>query len=215
MALFDWFSSTNKTGARFLKKQVQQAQDRRAQSMDRMQALQDLRSAISEAVQGLLHRFDYHYDKSIEDEQEKQWVHETLVALGPGILPELQTYMLQAHSLSWPLKVLGEIAPPATSLQEVLEALCKKHDPSYARDPSPKIQLIAFLGEQKGNAALAEWLLTYLTDRDESVRFAAVEALLLQADPTVGMPGLKKHLASGTEDSRRIQMRVQEGLSGA
>lgn len=213
MGLFDWVSTTNKTGARLLKKQVQQVQDRRAQSADRMQALQELRGAISEAVQGLLHRFDYQYDKSIEDEQEKQWVYETLVSWGAGLLPELKMYMLQANSLSWPLKLLGEVAPSPVQLQEVLEALCKRHDASYSRDPSPKIQLIAFLGEQKRNAAFAELLLHYLADRDESVRFATVESLLQQSEPTVGLSGLKKHLEQGTEDSHRILMRIQEGLA--
>lgn len=210
MGIFDFFSKSSKEG-RFLKKQISQVQDKRAMSPDRMQALQELREAISEATLGLFRRFDFQYDKSIEDEQEKEWVHQTLVDLGPGIVPDLRIYLQQTSSFSWPLKILGEVAK-GKALQETIQALCEQNNNSYVRDPSKKIQLLSFLGEHK-DSVLASLILPYLEDMDEGVRFTAVEALLHQADVEVALAPLVKLLKSDEEQSRRIKLRILQGLA--
>lgn len=212
MGLFDFFSSGSQAqGGRFLKKQVQLAQDKRAQSADRMQALQELREAISEAVLGLLKRFDFQYDKSIDDEQEKDWVYQNLVALGTGILPELRLYFKQTSSFSWPLKILGEIAKDK-DLEETVKGLCEQNDPDYVRDPSKKIQLLGFMGEHQ-NQNLAVLLVPYLQDADEGVRFVAVESLLRQENQSVGFLPLVNRFLSTEETSKRIKMKIIEGFS--
>ena len=58
-----------------------------AQSPDRMKALQSLRDdGSAEALYGLLRRFGMMYDKTIEDEQEKEWVFEVLLEKGAAII---------------------------------------------------------------------------------------------------------------------------------
>ncbi|HNF99133.1 MAG TPA: hypothetical protein PK493_17675, partial [Pseudomonadota bacterium] len=66
---------------------IQRASDKHAQSPDRFRALELLRDdGSADAIIGLLRRFSFVYDKTIEDEQEKEWVYHELVAMGPKVL---------------------------------------------------------------------------------------------------------------------------------
>src|SRR5436853_768952 len=79
VGIFD-FLSGGKGGA--VQKTVARANNKNAQSVDRFRALEQLRDDGSdEAIAGLLRRFSFNYDKSIEDEQEKEWVHDTIIEL--------------------------------------------------------------------------------------------------------------------------------------
>ena len=93
MGLKDFFSSEGRA-ARSLQKHVARALNKHAQHVDRQASLDVLRDAAHEgsheAMAGLLSRFTIRYDKSIEDEQEKDFVAEELMSLGAKVLPELQ-----------------------------------------------------------------------------------------------------------------------------
>src|SRR6478609_2811417 len=94
-----------------LGKHIARARNKDAQSADRFSSLEVLRDDGSpEAVEGLLSRFTMRYDKSIEDEQEKQFVFDELVKMGGKILPSLQKHLNSAESIAWGLKILDEIA---------------------------------------------------------------------------------------------------------
>src|SRR5204863_10173868 len=78
VGLFDFF--TGKGGG--VTKHVNAANNKYAQSPDRWRSLEKLRDdAGEEALAGLLRRFTWNYDKSIEDEQEKEAVHDWLVEM--------------------------------------------------------------------------------------------------------------------------------------
>jgi len=160
-----------------LGKHIARAKNKDAQSADRFASLETLRDDGSpEAVEGLLSRFTIRYDKSIEDEQEKQFVFDELVKMGGKILAPLQKHLRNADSISWGLKVLHEVAS-ADEAWPILADLCERNDNTYTRDPSKKIQLLVYLGEQSDPRA-AKALVPYVTDMDEGVRFVTVEALL-------------------------------------
>lgn len=210
MGLSDFFSKDARS-VRALRKQIQRATDKRAQSPDRWKALETLRDDGSpEAILGLLRRFSFVYDKSIEDEQEKEWVYQTLLDLGARILPELRRYMLATETLAWPLKVLEGLTS-GDEFRAVLRELCERNDNSYVRDPTKKIQLVHFLGEHR-DPVLAQLLVPYLEDVDEGVRFKAVEALLHQRNQEVALQPLLNLLLQPSEESRRIKIRIVEGL---
>jgi HEAT repeat protein len=183
LGLANYFSKEGRQ-ARSLQKMIQRASDKHAQSPDRFRALELLRDdGGAEAVMGLLRRFSFVYDKTIEDEQEKEWVYHELVALGTKVVPELRRYMRESDTLAWALKVLEQVAK-GDELRETLRKLCEQNDNSYVRDPSKKTQLVHFMGEHR-DPAIAELLVQYLEDIDEGVRFKAVEALLHQGQPEV------------------------------
>jgi thioredoxin-like negative regulator of GroEL len=195
-----------------LAKHVARARNKDAQSADRFSSLEVLRDDGSpEAVEGLLSRFTIRYDKSIEDEQEKQFVFDELCKMGGKILPSLQKHLRNAESISWGLKVLHEVAT-ADESWPILADLCERNDNTYTRDPSKKIQLLVYLGEHSDPRAVKA-LVPYLTDMDEGVRFVAVEALLRHKDAETAREPLLVLLTNEKEDSRRIKKRILDGFA--
>ena len=211
MGVFDLFSKDGRQ-QRALEKNISRAVHKYAQSPDRLKALQCLRDDGSpEAIYGMLRRFGMMYDKTIEDEQEKDWVFETLVEKGASIIPPIQKYLFSADSVSWPLRLLDRVAGKEEELA-VLKAVLERHEPGYERDPTKKIQLLNHLAGLKDDRAPA-LVVPYLADMDEGVRYAAVEALLRHKDEEVAREPLLLHFVSNAEDSLRIRLQIAEGFS--
>jgi HEAT repeat protein len=230
------FLSGGKGGA--LKKTIAKATNKDAQSVDRFRALEQLRDDGSdEAIAGLMRRFGFNYDKSIEDEQEKEWVHDALVEMAAApadesgsaeeqgganeeqaaagkakVMRGIEGALLSMDSIAYPLKVLGHLASHDEAWP-ILEKALAANDNEYVRDPSKKIQLIDYLGEGFHDPRAAQALLPYFEDMDETVRFHAVEAILHQRNEEVGREPLLKLLTSTEEQSRRIKIRILDGFA--
>jgi hypothetical protein len=208
MGLLDFFGG----GKGRLGKHIARAKNKDAQSADRFSSLEVLRDDGSpEAVEGLLSRFTIRYDKSIEDEQEKQFVFDELVKMGGKILTPLQSHLRNAESIAWGLKVLGEVAS-TDEAWPILADLCERNDNTYTRDPSKKIQLLNYLGESADTRA-GKALVPYLTDMDEGVRFVTVEGLLRHKHEEVAREPLLQLLVNEKEESRRIKKRIIDGFA--
>jgi hypothetical protein len=148
MGLLDLFAK-DKRDERARAKNISRALNKYAQSADRSRALEALADDGSdEALYGLLRRFALMYDKTIEDEQEKEWVFQALVAKGGAALSAVKKYLVAADSISWPLRVLDEIASQEEELV-ALEGVLARHEPGYERDPSKKIQLLSHIARMK------------------------------------------------------------------
>src|SRR3954469_1864312 len=94
-----------------LQKTIERATNKLAQQPDRWGALEKLKEDGSEeALAGLCKRFGVPSQKAVEDEQEKHWVVEGLVATGPASLPAVTRYAKNADHLSFPLRVIERIA---------------------------------------------------------------------------------------------------------
>jgi len=222
VGLFD-FLSGGKGGS--LKKTVDKANNKHAQSIDRFKALESLRDDGSEeALVGLLRRFSFVYDKTIEDEQEKDWIHDTLVEMartnGEGekdgesltrVLAALEKSLISAESISWPLRVLEHVADAERSWP-IVEKVIAANDNEYTRDPSRKIQLVNFLGEFEDPRAVKS-LLQYLEDVDEGVRFHTIESLVARKEEETAREPLLTLLVKPEEESRRIKIRILDGLA--
>jgi hypothetical protein len=212
MGLFDLLSK-DKRDERARSRNINQAVNKYAQSVDRMKALQALADDGSdEALYGLLRRFGMMYDKSIEDEQEKEWVFDTLCSKARSALPAVKKYLFAAESISWPLRVLDKIAlngdEEIAFVQEVLE----RHEPGYERDPTKKIQLLTHLGSLKHPKA-AELAVPYLKDMDEGVRYAASETLIRQKNEALAREPLLELFTSDAEESLRLRLKIAEGFA--
>jgi hypothetical protein len=181
------------------------------QSPDRMKALQALRDdATPDALYALMRRFGMMYDKTIEDEQEKEWVFEMLVELGAKVLPSLKRYMFSADSISWPLRLLDKVVDGKEGRIDLIAEVLERHEPGYERDPTKKIQLLTHLAGLK-HARVPALVAPYLADMDEGVRYACVEALLKQGDETAAREPLIELFAR--EESLRLRIRVADGFS--
>jgi hypothetical protein len=194
-----------------LKRHIARAKNKDAQHADRIGSLEVLKHDGSpEAVTGLLGRFTIRYDKSIEDEQEKDFVFEALTHMGAKIMPQVQKHMQNSESIAWGLKVMHSVADPDAQWP-ILADLCERNDNTYIRDPSKKIQLLAYLGEQKDERC-GKALLPYLEDIDEGVRFVTVEGLFHHKLMDAREP-LLKLLTNPKEESRRIKKRILDGFA--
>lgn len=210
MGLLNIFSKESRT-ERARRKNLERAVNKFAQSVDRLRALEALRNDGSpEAIHGLLRRFGMRYDKTIEDEQEKEWVFESLAEMGEEILPPLRRYLFEADSISWPLRLLEKVVEK-DRLLEVLGEVLARHEPGYERDPSKKIQLLNALGGIKDPRTPA-MLIPYLADMDEGVRFVTADALIAQRDEAARVP-LLELFTSDQEESLRLRIRIAEGFA--
>ena len=113
-----------------LKRAMDKTVNKHAQSADRWAAMEKLRNDGSEeALFALCRRLSFNYDKTIEDEQEKQWVYETLTSKGPDAVAPLLRYMKQADSIAYPLRIRDTV--PAV-------ARCPYYEGFSWADPDPE-----------------------------------------------------------------------------
>jgi hypothetical protein len=211
MSLFDLFRKDGRA-QRARQSNIKRAVNKYAQSPDRMKALQSLRDDGSpDALYGMLRRFGMMYDKTIEDEQEKDWVFEVLLEKGQVIIGPIRKYLLSAESVSWPLRLLDRVAGKDEEL-EVLKAVLERHEPGYERDPTKKIQVLNHLASVKDDR-VPPLLVPYLADMDEGVRYAAVEALVRHKNEEIAREPLLLHFVSDSEDSLRIRIQIAEGFT--
>ena len=211
MGVFDIFSKDGRQ-QRARDKNISRAVNKYSQSPDRLKALQSLRDDGSpEALYGMLRRFGMMYDKTIEDEQEKDWVFEVLLEKGEAIVAPIKKYLFTADSVSWPLRLLDRVAGKEQEL-EVIKAVLERHEPGYERDPTKKIQLMNHLAAVK-DERVPPLIVPYLADMDEGVRYSAVEALLRHKNEAAAREPLLQHFISDGEDSLRVRLQIAEGFA--
>ncbi|MBC8132113.1 MAG: HEAT repeat domain-containing protein [Deltaproteobacteria bacterium] len=210
MGLFGFLSKDGRD-RRNLERNVARAVNKYAQSPDRYKALQGLiEDGTPEAIYGALRRFGMVYDKSIEDEQEKEWLFEALVEKGASVIPQVERYLQSADSISWPLRLLGKLAGKEHEV-DVLTRILERHEPGYERDPTKKIQLLNHLADIKDPRAPA-LAVPYLVDMDEGVRYAAAEALVRLGNEDVAREALIEHFVADSEESLRVRLEIARGL---
>jgi HEAT repeat protein len=199
---------------RALRRAMEKVTSKHAQSVDRFSAMEKLgKDGSEEALHALCTRFGFKYDKTIEDQQEKQWVVDTLVNKGADALPAVRRYMKTAPSLHYPLIVLGRIADKDT-LFEIVDEILADEPPGYTRDPERRTDVLSWLGEwdEAPNKEVARRILPYLADFDENVRYKAVDSIGFKPSPEAAGP-LVQALVREEEESRRLRQRIAEVLS--
>jgi hypothetical protein len=182
--------------------------DKRAQTYDRLEALQQLAEMKTDAAAAaLLKRFTFSIDPSITDQEEKDIAFQGILAAGEAAVPRVVEFCTRAEALTWPLKILRELLDDEHYQDELL-TLLERFDTEYARNVEPKIQLLMAL-EEVVSPDVRESVERFLEDVNETVRFHAVQALFAQGDAAV-VPAMIKMLEA--EESVRIKNKVAEGL---
>jgi hypothetical protein len=196
-----------------LEKTIAKATNKLAQQVDRWGALEKLKeTGTDEALFGLCKRFGVTSMKGVEDEQEKSWVVDTLVAKGKDALNPLTRYMKNAEQLAFPLKVLERIAD-RDKVIEVANDLFKSEPPGYVRIPERRIDLLRWFSEWKPatDDEVIAHLTPYISDFDENSRFAAIDGLSSKDPAKIGPP-LIAGLLRPEEESGRIKRTIVEAL---
>ena len=199
-----------------LQKTIERSMNKLAQQADRMAALEKLKEEGTDAaLVGLCRRWSITSNKATEDEQEKHWVVDTLVANGPASLPAIRKYMKSADALSFPLKVVERVASHEQVL-EIADELFASEPPGYVRMPERRIDLIRWFSEWKGasDVEVVPRLTPYITDFDENVRFCTIEGMA-DRDPALTVTALVDGLVRPEEESGRIKRTIVEVLAKA
>jgi hypothetical protein len=197
-----------------LQRTIERATNKLAQQADRFPAMERLlEDGSEEALLGLCKRFAITSSKGVEDEQEKNWVVDSLVGKGSDALPAVRRYIKSAEALSFPLRVVEKIADKAKVLEIVDEVLAGE-PPGYVRHPERRIDLVRWLADWSGATSdeITARLSPYLLDFDENVRFAVIEGLA-QHDAAGFGGALVEATIRPEEESGRIRRRLLEVLA--
>ena len=196
-----------------LQRTIEKATNKLAQQPDRWAALEKLKDDGTEnALVGLCRRFSITSMKGVEDEAEKLWVVDTLVAMGPAALAPVVRYMKSAEQLAFPLRVLERIASREKVI-EVADQLFASETPGYVRMPERRIDLLRWFAEWKPatDDELVSRFTPYVTDFDENVRFAAIDGMANRDPQKIAQP-LIAALIRPEEESGRIKRAIVEVL---
>jgi hypothetical protein len=184
------------------------AGDKRAQTYDRIEAIQALAEMKTpDAAAALLKRFTFSIDPSITDQDEKDLAFRGIVGAGKDVVPAVVEFCAKAEALTWPLKVLKELLDEEEYRDELLDLL-ERFDTEYARNVEPKLQIILAL-EEIVHEDVRESVERFFEDVNETVRFHAVQTTFAQALPE-SLGALTELLVK--EESVRVKNKIAEGL---
>ena len=184
------------------------AGDKRAQTYDRMEAIQSLADMKTpDAAAALLKRFTFVIDPSITDSEEKEVAFQGIIAAGKECVPAVVEFCLKAEQLTWPLKILHELLDDEAYEEELIDLLAT-FDTEYERNVEPKVQVIQAL-EEVISEDVREAVAPFLEDVNETVRFHAVAATFAQNN-LESLPAMVKLIVE--EESVRVKNKVAEGL---
>jgi hypothetical protein len=208
MALFGLLGK--KSDAAQLKKWGERAANKRAQAVDRWDAIQALvNMKTPAAVEALLPRFTFYVDPSITDQEEKELAFSGIVAVGEGAAEPVEAFLRKADSISWPLKILDRLVSSDVVVAKLVDVLSSM-DTEYERDPQRKVQILAALEERSAHV-IAESAARFLEDANETVRFHAAGAVLSQESAEAQRPALLRCFCA--EASVRVRNRILDGFA--
>jgi hypothetical protein len=192
MGFFD-FLSADKRREKRLEREIKSANNKFKpkdyRQISLQSVIQEARGGNDRAIAGLLARFAVVAEPSTEDEREKEWVYDALVDIGEDALPQIKRSLRSAESITWVQRTLRAIISEEEYKKELLSIL-EDFDTEYERSSDRKIQTImALSGIPDPN--VAEALIPFLEDVDETVRYQTVSALIDQAQEASREPLLK------------------------
>ena len=147
------------------------------QQQVRQEAMQELVSMDSpEAISALIKRLGVNFRDTIKNEQEKRWVHQTLVEyFADRAVEPLIEFVRTEETISAAILVLREL-----SSDELIETLLCEVLASYPPDDHRtfeiRLQLVDALSDNITNTAI-EAMLPYLLDHDDGVRLKVLQVI--------------------------------------
>ena len=192
-----------------LQRKIKKALNKYTQAQERQGALSGLvEDGSDEAIKALLRRLTFLVEPLTTDETEKGCVADSLIEMGPRIIPLLLESIKTSSSIMWQLNIYKELVSEEELLRNLL-IIMDAFDTEYEKDPQRKIQIIETLGEWKSES-VARALQRFLDDVDETVRYQTATSLLMQ-DPEVVRDWLLERALS--EESNRIRDLVIDGFT--
>ncbi len=189
-----------------LKRHARRVGTRDAQAEDReASARWLLDNGSEEAMTAVFNRFELQLEHSLKDKKEKELVFEMLVDTGPKAAAAARAFAKTSVHFQWPVAVIDKVEGPGAGTRALIELLGTQRVEDEFR-PEKKRTLLLFLAERR-DPAIVEAASRFLTDFDEGVRHAAIEAVAAQdCDGALLLP----LLLNQKEESTRIRGRLAE-----
>jgi hypothetical protein len=230
VGIFDFFGGKGE-GKGGLRKQAQKITTRFGPPENRQKVIEQLAAMnTAEALGTLCLRFTIRADPGITDDEEKERVREILVEAGEKAVAPVKEFLdAQESGVSWGLRVLAALRPPADVVGTALRLL-HKLGREYTRDPEKKLVLLGWLAEHHGDLSasaaagaapgaagaespsLDDTLLPLLEDFSDDVRIATVR-LLSQQPLTERTRVALIELYLRDKDNARVRGEVLEALA--
>lgn len=206
MSILDFLSKENRLKSK-IEKNIKRANNKHTPKDYRQAALYEIIELAKQgnemAINGLLSRFSVITEPSSEDEKEKEWVSDALIDIGEKARPQICRALRSAESVNWVQRIFRNIVAEDEYRKELLDIL-SDFDTEYERNPDRKMQTIMALAELSGED-IAEQLIRFLEDVNETVRFQTVAALAKLGSEVSREPLLK---AMCDDDSIRIRNEI-------
>jgi HEAT repeat protein len=215
MGLLDFLFDSEKAEQRQLQKHEETLTNMYVQESERKFAIESLADMESpEAVEVLLKRFTETCHNSTVDIDEKEYTYDVLVQMGRNadvdVVGLVVEYLRTAHEkVNWPLKVLKDLLS-YEEMTEVVKELLDTCEEGYKEHPEKKQELMLQAAELK-DEELAEKLVDYLDDSNETIRFLAVDAVAHQEQDEFIEEPLRERLLE--ENSLRVVKKIAELFS--
>ena len=215
MGLLDFLFDEEKKEQRKLEKLSKNLTNMYVQDSERKYAIQELhKMATPEAVEILMERFEDTAPNTTVDLEEKEYTYEVLVDLGEttdlDIAGMVTEHLAESEEkINWPLKVMKDLLDYQEMIEVVIELLgtCTQ---GYQQNPEKK-QVLMLQSAELRSPELAEALIPFLADSNETIRFLAVDAVAHQEVDEVVEEPLRERLSE--EDSLRVVRKVAELFS--
>jgi HEAT repeat protein len=159
-----------------------------------------------ESLYALLKRFTMSSNVITQDIEEKRMVVRMLAEKGRDAVAPILRFLGAHHNVEWPVQALSEILPREELVPKLVEILEKVAAASEFTPPEHKADLIRAM---RGHVTpeIAAVLRQFLTDDDDDVRIAAIEANAEIGD-AVREPLLEAFLEA--DDRPRIRIKIAE-----
>jgi HEAT repeat protein len=174
--MFD-FLKRNQPTPKNIDKLVKRLTEPLGEDAPRIEAAEKLADwGTPEALYALLKRFTISSSKMTQDIEEKRMVVRMLVERGRDAVEPILRFLSTHHQVEWPIQALSEVLPREELVPKLVGALEKVAAASAFTPPEHKADLIRAM---RGHVTpeIAAVLKQFLSDDDDDVRIAAIEAL--------------------------------------
>jgi HEAT repeat protein len=170
------FSADEGPSERQIRRGIKQVTQTHGEAATRVAAMERLSSwKTAEAAAALLRRFTVQVPQASMDLEEKQYTVQLLVHMGRSATEPILQYLRTEPDVTWPLRALREILPPA-EYQAALKDLLENMAGEYTRWPEAKTVMIQHIPDE-ASPEFQSTVLRFLDDDDDDVCIAAVDYL--------------------------------------
>jgi HEAT repeat protein len=205
--MFDFFKRNQPPSPKQIDKVVKRLTESGGEDGPRIEAAEKLADwGTPEALYGLLKRFTISSKVITQDIEEKRMVVRMLVDKGADAVDPILRFISAHHHVEWPVQALSEILPEKELVPKLVDTLEKVAAASAFTPPEHKADLIRAM---RGHVTpeIAAVLRQFLSDDDDDVRIAAIEAIA-EVGESVREPFIEALLEA--DDRPRIRIKIAE-----